>query len=292
MALKYLSFAVRNPLRVLAVTFFALAFPAAVHAQSACDPQYMDALEARAFMEAQREIAQNQNLILKPDSVFEYTCFDGMLNAVVNANGDGPFSETSRWGNVPGQDASSLDNAVRGVVGASLNAYISSNFGHNFLGGRSTNNHTPGNVSGGAYSCDRMNAVWNDAQCMNMFQDAARDGFYDFRRYVGWDPRNRPSGGQCTSPLANGDFQMAFNSQEARYLLAAENPMDGTAYTADPMLGYLEQINPVGVAPATACAAGIPTGITVTPGGPAAAYQERICPNPGCYFNGSNCVNN
>src|SRR5437016_4882806 len=41
-----------------------------------CDPEYMDALEARAYLEAQREVAQNQNYILKPDSVLEYTCFD------------------------------------------------------------------------------------------------------------------------------------------------------------------------------------------------------------------------
>ena len=46
-----------------------------VPAPTSCDPEYMDALEARAYMEAQREIAQNKNLIFKPDSLLDYPCF-------------------------------------------------------------------------------------------------------------------------------------------------------------------------------------------------------------------------
>ena len=32
-----------------------------------CDPEHMDALDARGYIEAQREISQNENLIQKPE---------------------------------------------------------------------------------------------------------------------------------------------------------------------------------------------------------------------------------
>jgi hypothetical protein len=44
-----------------------------------CSPKAMDVIEARAWAEAQREMAQNQNLISKSDSILEYTCFDRFL---------------------------------------------------------------------------------------------------------------------------------------------------------------------------------------------------------------------
>ena len=33
-----------------------------------CDPQFFRQMESRAWLEAEREIMQNQNLIFKPDS--------------------------------------------------------------------------------------------------------------------------------------------------------------------------------------------------------------------------------
>src|ERR1044072_4359830 len=75
-------------------------------ASTPCDPEYMDALEARAYLEAQREVAQNQNYILKPDSVLQYTCFDLFIghfasdpNWGVNCD-QWPFSDSCRWGAV------------------------------------------------------------------------------------------------------------------------------------------------------------------------------------------------
>src|SRR5690349_5990742 len=74
-----------------------------------CDPEYMDALEARAYLEAQREVAQNQNFILKPDSVLEYTCFDMFLGHFAADHNWGAsaancdqfmFSDSCRWGTV------------------------------------------------------------------------------------------------------------------------------------------------------------------------------------------------
>ena len=64
----------------VAVMAFSVSLSAYAQPVSPCDPQYMDALEARAWLEAEREISQNKNLIYKPDSVLEYTCFAGFLN--------------------------------------------------------------------------------------------------------------------------------------------------------------------------------------------------------------------
>ena len=130
-----------------------LCLGAASHAAvtSPCDPQYMDALEGRAYLEAQREIMQNQNLIVKPDSVLEYSCFDSILRTIARANGDrSNFSESNRWGEVPNHGTQSLDNAIQAVVGASLTSYITANFNHNYLGGRAAINYTPTSVVPGS----------------------------------------------------------------------------------------------------------------------------------------------
>jgi hypothetical protein len=103
---------------------------------TACDPEYMDALESRAWLEAQREITQNQNLISKPDSVLEYTCFNRFLNTMSKNWGDRMFSETNHWGAVIGVDKTSTDSTLDNVVRTTMLAYLTKNFQHNFLGGR------------------------------------------------------------------------------------------------------------------------------------------------------------
>ena len=60
-------------------------------ASDSCDPNYYDSLASRAWLEAQREITQNQNLIFKPDSVLEYSCFAQNIRQIVN-NKDQLFS--------------------------------------------------------------------------------------------------------------------------------------------------------------------------------------------------------
>ena len=64
---------------------------------SHCDPQIMDLLETRAWLTAQREIVSNQNLIYKPDSTLEYSCFDWLADMTgfnfSNSGRDYPMSE-------------------------------------------------------------------------------------------------------------------------------------------------------------------------------------------------------
>lgn len=255
-------------------------------AQTSCDPQYMDALESRAYLEAQREISMNQNLIVKPDSVLEYTCFHRIMGTLARSPGDrGNFSESNRWGEIPNHGATSLDEAFDEVVTSALISYINTNYAHTFLGGRSGINYTPVNVVGSAgnYSCDRMLAVWNAARCMN-FMNQTQDGFHDFEYLRTNDPRQLPSA--CpVNGITSTWINRAFNNQASRYVLTPENPMDGTAYTDDPLVSYLNRINPYSVAPAATCADPIPTGVVVYRQGSAPEYYfEKVCPNPGCYY--------
>ncbi|MBI1301873.1 MAG: hypothetical protein GC137_09490 [Alphaproteobacteria bacterium] len=57
--------------------------------RNTCDPEFMHALNSKAWMEGQREISQNQNLIARPDSVLTLSCFNkhlDQLGSYANAN--------------------------------------------------------------------------------------------------------------------------------------------------------------------------------------------------------------
>ena len=65
---------------VTLAAFLVLVHPAAAQGVSStkefCDPDFETAMDARAFLHAQRETAQIRGMILKPDSVLDYSCFD------------------------------------------------------------------------------------------------------------------------------------------------------------------------------------------------------------------------
>lgn len=289
---------------------YACASAGAAAPPTPCDPQYMDALEARAWLEAQREISQNQNLIVKPDSVLEYTCFDRFLWEIAD-DAVNQFSETTRWGTIPGLESTTQDSALGRLILEGLTSYIQENFPHTFLGGRSTEDSimttNPQAPSGYTYTCNRMRVVWEAAKCLNFFDRTTgtsatqnHDGFYDFRWYNTNDPRQLPTGSNFAAcPVPAGDpynFQVmegiAFNTRQNMYVLATENPNDATAYNRDNLVTFLNFILPVGVAPTTACISQpIQTGIQVNRRMTGGQYADAVCPNPGCYLaaNGASC---
>jgi len=285
-----------------------------------CDPEYMDALEARAYMEAQREVSQNQNYILKPDSILEYTCFDWFLAHFSSDQNWGgscdayPFSDSCRWGTVFMQPAGSIWGSVNGVVVTALKAYLTGQFSYtsrNYLYGRANAQYptTLNSVSDppptSNYACTEMETVWLEAHCYNFSQETDHDAFYQFDWYKANDPRtNNPktpddwSGNTCTvaTPYSSGNaITEAFNGNDAKYDLTAENPWsssgltDTNTYLADPVVTHLDLILPVGgpnpPAP-TACntVQAIPTGVCVVRAGWNTVYEDAVCPNPGCYY--------
>ncbi|PCK00386.1 MAG: hypothetical protein COA45_00980 [Zetaproteobacteria bacterium] len=64
--------------------------------RNTCDPEFMDVLNDRAWMAAQREVTQNQNLIPRPDSVLEITCFDSFLDEL-GSHADDNFPSDPQW---------------------------------------------------------------------------------------------------------------------------------------------------------------------------------------------------
>ncbi len=264
-------------------------------ADTPCDPQFMQALESRAWLEAQREITQNQNLIAKPDSVLEYSCFIGFLNKAASNFNIGTmrrqFSETDVW-DTDGFDDESTDRALTAVVSSALATYIDSNFPHTFIGGRlglpaKPNGDDMSTVDGGQdYECETMAKVWEAARCLNFGARADEDGFHDFFFMRDNDPRNLPDElAACNAPVGpyNTALKEAFNNRQAMFVLptAADTAADGTPYAIDNVLSYFNLIMP------GACAAPIPTGVIIRRNG--RDVNDAVCPNPGCTYNGATC---
>ncbi|PJB71639.1 MAG: hypothetical protein CO093_04680 [Alphaproteobacteria bacterium CG_4_9_14_3_um_filter_47_13] len=279
--------------------------------ESPCDPQYMDALEARAWLEAQREITQNKNLIYKPDSVLEYTCFHMFLNeAASNFATNRQFSETDRWNGHPtGFSNTSTDESLTFVVLQPLINYLNNNFNtQGFNAGTYLNNRTatgpiggapPGTVQGNTpYNCAEMQAVWQLARCANFIDPAQAnyDGFFDFARYetANNDPRREatPWGLMCTAdPRFAANRANAFNNRQQMFDVNTEivPHADGTPYEEDNVITHLDWILPGNCN----LSQEIPTGISIRRPdlNSGAAYDERICTNPGCSAQpGGGCI--
>lgn len=267
-----------------------------------CDPQFMQAMEARAWLEAQREITQNENLIVKPDSVLEYSCFIGFLNkAAANFQVNGinrPFSETDAWQTI-GFDTTTTDQSLTQTVALALAAYIDGNFPHQFLGGRLTipapkpNGMTMAAVTGGAYTCDVMAQVWEQARCQNFNAITGQDGFRDFLWYSQNDPRVLPTqltsckamaGSSNLPALYTLDLNEAYNGNQNMFVLPAgvDGDPDNTRYAIDNVQSYFNLILPDACSPAY-----IPTGVRIFRNG--ASTPDGICPNPGCALTGGTC---
>lgn len=264
-------------------------------AATPCDPNYYQSLEARAWLEAQREITQNQNLIFKPDSVLEYTCFDNHLRELAD-HADEMFSETPRWGvailTTPVAQPQHMDNALNLLVSNALSAYDNSNFGHSFLGGRitawapiaapaeatGTGYVSDASISGTDYACDIMQSVWLKAKCMNFIDNVAEDGFFTFAAYEA-DPDKRHLPTRCTGAVpwtANLD---AATDRDP-------NPAATTApWEPDNVDTHLDSFYPS----AGGCGTGlnrVTTGLIVIDTGrrPTYYYNENVCHVPGCHW--------
>lgn len=266
--------AVRRPallaLSVLAcATAYSVQAFAGVFAPTPCDINgYYKSLESRAWMEAQREITQNQNLIFKPDSVLEYTCFDGYLSELADHAKD-MFSETTRWGTAPpGDMATSLTN----LIGTAMAAYDTANFNYDLLGGRfpGSNIALPGAITAGSYTnCRVMDDVWMHAKCIDFIDDVANDGFFTFQEYASSpDKRVYPPPMTCAgSPHWNANMNAAY--------AVGNNP-----WQKDKMKIYYDLIYP-----SSGCGTPFETGLEVTNSKASVSpYIEHVCIVPGCHY--------
>jgi hypothetical protein len=280
-----------HKLLTLLVFCCALVFSQYAAAQdAACDPEYYKSLEARAWMEAQREIEQNQNLIVKPDSVLEYTCFD-LFGAELADHAKDMLSETTRWGSIV--PAGSMGTALSSLVGDAIVDYQSANFNHTSLGGRGIDKRKMvASISGGAYTCDQMDKIWqkdaNTAKCYNFQTISSQDGFFSFKDMeiktgadeTGVDTASRVVRGLPRACAA--DSRWADKNKEAlgKYLGGADGD---TPWEEDREFKFID--------PSAACDANTPrikTGVQVFQNNQA-AFEEEICLVPGCVFDGGSC---
>jgi len=262
----------------------------------------MDALEARAWMEAQREISQNKNLIFRPDSVLSYTCFDRFVDALMQPGPDSqPFSQNpSPWGGVAHRSANSTSKYLNDIVVTTMKHYLIANrfilpLNERYPGKLKYNPWTS-QTSGAAYTCDNMARVWGKVRETNFIdkviidnKEVETDGFYDFSYYANNDPRKFPNiPGYKVNPQTDEwekNMSIAYNQDQDKFLLSEENKNDVAPYKEDMITTHLDKILPPGVAPANGCAAPIPTGIDIDRNGDGKPeYSEMVCPNPGCVF--------
>ncbi len=253
-------------------------------ADSPCDTLYYETLSARAWLEAQREISQNQNIILKPDSVFQYTCFDGLMRELADA-GNNMLSETNSYGGP--LSSGSFESALNNLVNNSLIQYIGNNFGtsgaggYNLLGGHTAGMgiyHDPSTVSSGSnspYTCDIMGRVWQAAKCINFVSNSATDGFLTFGEYASGtlDVRHLPTVMACTPINGNWTGNLA-------------TALTSGPWTNDPVDTYLELTQPDDCTGASCTCDGdpVPTGLTVVSQAFPSGYDEKICLQPGCRY--------
>lgn len=164
----------------------------------------MDAMQARGYMEAQRQIEQNGNLILKQDSVLEYTCFDQWMGHLGDDGAWGfrqPFTDTGFSGSemtfyIFNQSGGALYGSLSKVVWTALNTYIITNYGntiqpHGYLSGRAGAPKWSWAAAApqAVYNCKDMETVWRAAHCMNFLDQPKHDAFFDFYWYAIQDAR-------------------------------------------------------------------------------------------------------
>ena len=200
-----------------------------------CDGNFMNQMYAKAYLEASREVIINEQLIHKPDSVLEYTCFDQFI--AMTAHFAGPiFSENDDFDNrevtletadetdttnyTVNFDDDHLDNALDELLLDSLEDYITNNFmditntgDHTFLGGESALQNTMDftAIGGTTYSCNHMQAVWDVAKCRDFGED---DQFFNFETLSTEDPRillSECSPGMTTSGGSNSPMTITEN---------------------------------------------------------------------------------
>lgn len=276
---------IKRPLMIMSLLTFIMLTPLKqviaqiTPAPTPCDPAYYESMEHRAWLEAQREITQNQNLIYKPDSVLAYTCFDRYLHELAD-HAEDMFSETTRWGNVlSGSQANHMNDALEGLVVDALQTYIQSNFispgDQRLLGGRSSTTSTPisANIpNGSSYSCDIMQNIWMEAKCYN-FMEEPDDGFFTFENYAADASGKRLFPTPCAA-VPNALYTSSITG-------AGLDPATGPPWPQDTTFTYLDRMD------AASCGTidPIATGVIVTrPVQTPQEYYEGVCLQPGCHY--------
>lgn len=242
----------------------------------ACDANFMNQIYARAFMEAEREVISGSAIMLKPDSILEYTCFSSQASDQAGAI-EGIFSA----------DEGDLYGHVSGLVFNALTEYFDSNYKHDYLGGAYGSATAPPPGSG---VCDVMYSVYHVAKCSDFGLEAP---YMSFEEFANADPRALPR--TCNVPHALNRNNKLLDLAKGVDNNDTADPDDDTYYVAfdrvDTLLERMRGTRGQG------CEDDVPirTGRIIyyrqydeDQGTPVTResyeYEDKVCLNPGCYF--------
>ena len=243
----------------------------AVFASDSCDADLLNSMDQRAWMEAQREVSQNNHIIVKPDSVLEYSCFDKHLGHLIwGANQSVKLlSMDNRWGSPPGDTEDALE-----PVYDSYKEYQEDNYDHDYLSGAVSDGESPiDSLSSAEYGCDIMNQVWEQAKCKGHKLSVGFDGL---------DKNLDGFGGSCSG--TSSQWNDAYN----------ESTGPNVDWDREAVVTLFDRFdngsNDCGNS--LTPPARIETGVRVENIEGVSDYDETICLIPGCYWNptSSNCV--
>ncbi len=276
-------------------------------AQQTCDTQVWQTMEARARLETEREIMQNQNLIFKADSILHYTCFDSFA-AHAAKNVGVLFTHTTYFNGkliIPWGPQYGMDTAMQNVVLEAMKSYVGQptdgNFAHPFLGGRGYELGLQDPIitdvpsQGADYNCNAMSYVWKAAKCMNFMHTdnfALTDGFYPFinltptqggqavEGYEGKnDVREYPEPCSGSTPITGSTWLDMYRLSRNENSFGVGDPL---YQYQTPLRNNFDDVRKM-VTPA-ACADPVPTGIQVILNVGSTPYPDGVCTNPGCSY--------
>lgn len=243
---------------------------AAKSTSSYCDADLQNQIYARALLHAERETVYASAILLKPDSVLEYTCADQAVSAAVS-NAPNSFSS----------DDTTMGDHVENLVYDGLSEYIDANFAHDLLGGAAAgDDYDPSSNPSASYTCSVMHDVWMIAKCSDFGLEAP---FMSFEELLSTDPRQRP---EACSSMPNISQEIIDLSKNVNWEYAAFDQVDAFLEIFRSGADECENDTP------------IPTGLTINNiemgtdlnkrptvvSGSDYSYEDKVCSNPGCYF--------
>lgn len=264
-------------------------------AEQPCDPKVYNQMSSRAWLETEREIMQNQNLIFKADSVLEYTCFDNFIAEAAWDGGDIFTHNKTYFGGIilPRGSATGLEYALDRVVYQPFEDYRDKNFNHWLLGGRgeflglgiNTGTKIEPPTKKRNYTCDVMDRVWKAAKCMNFIHHAEfldNDGFYPFEKIkgegeIGGYKDTYKNIRQFPTSCGAGTGVKTWDSE----LKIAENQPE--IYQFQSPLGEIFKDVYAKTLPGKCGNPAIPTGVKVVLKD-GVSHLDGVCTNPGCTY--------
>lgn len=210
-----------------------------------CDIDLWSKMHARANIHTHMDSVTVQNLVYKPDSVLEYTCFERFLDVAIN-------SMTYYF--IPDYTDTIIRNGVQD--------YIFNNFGHTFMGGRMPDAGGSAPASGSDYVCEAMSKVWEVSRCLNFANDDPPENFYTLTDFLNADDIRRYPEATCSKP-AMGAFGVV--------------PVQGSPLNANTPVNAED----CGAAIQTGYKINIPVESGETR---AQEYDEYVCINPTCNY--------